>query len=221
MTPTRLLVAGIGNIFLADDAFGPEVVKALGGRPLPGEVHVRDFGIRGLDLAYRLLDGYDAAVLVDAAPRGHRPGTLCLIEPEIPHVTDSAGHAPEAHGMDPVKVLALAAHLGDGALPRIVVLGCEPQTLPSCDADVAVGLSAPVGEAVQRAVTLLHTVVRALLLDPAAPLSFGHTDEFGAAPPARPPADPAGADEDRRTEPTPPPRDDGCRAHPSASKEHA
>ncbi|MFI5683481.1 hydrogenase maturation protease [Streptomyces sp. NPDC051636] len=173
MTPPRLLVAGIGNLFLADDAFGPAVIKALNGRPLPGEVYVRDFGIRGMDLAYQLLDGYDAAVFVDAAPRGLPPGTLSLIEPELPDATDTARHAPEAHGMDPVKVLALAAHLGDGALPRIVVLACEPQVLPSDDTDVTVGLSAPVRDAVERAVPLLHRVVEQLLADAGAALAAG------------------------------------------------
>lgn len=95
----RLLVAGVGNIFLADDAFGPEVIRALEQRPLPAEVRVRDFGIRGLDLAYELLDGYDVAVLVDAAERGHRPGTLSLIEPDLPDGGSGAA-PPEAHGMD-------------------------------------------------------------------------------------------------------------------------
>lgn len=122
----RLLVAGVGNIFLADDAFGPEVIRALGRRPLPPEVRVRDFGIRGMDLAYALLDGYDTAVLVDAAVRGQAPGTLSLIEPDLPDRA-TVGAPPEAHGMDPAKVLALAAHLGDEPLPRVLVLACEPE----------------------------------------------------------------------------------------------
>ncbi|KUL24299.1 hydrogenase maturation protease [Streptomyces regalis] len=149
----RLLVAGVGNIFLADDAFGPEVV-------------------RGLDLAYELLDGYVTAVLVDAAERGHPPGTLSLIEPELPDRARAAA-APEAHGMDPAKVLALAAHLGDGPLPRVLVLACEPQVRPRADEDIAPGLSAPVGDAVDRAVEALHAMVPVLLADPAAtpPLS--------------------------------------------------
>ncbi|MEU1403180.1 hydrogenase maturation protease [Streptomyces sp. NPDC005728] len=164
MTP-RLLVAGVGNIFLGDDAFGPEVIRALDLRPLPPEVRVRDFGIRGMDLAYALLDGCATAVLVDAAPRGHRPGTLTLIEPEPPGGTA----VPEAHGMDPEKVLALAAHLGDEPLPRVLVLACEPGVLPSGDEDILTGLSTPVREAVDRAVDALHTLIPALLADPGAP----------------------------------------------------
>ncbi|WP_149182512.1 hydrogenase maturation protease [Streptomyces sp. TRM49041] len=163
---SRLLVAGIGNIFLGDDAFGPEVINALRARPLPAPVDVADFGIRGMDLAYRLLDGYAAAVLVDAAPRGDRPGTLHLIEPDVGEATA----VPEAHGMDPVKVLALAARLSDGALPRVVVLGCEPAVRLRGDEDVTVGLSAPVRDAVGRAATLLHSVARTLLADPTAPM---------------------------------------------------
>ncbi|MFE1878454.1 hydrogenase maturation protease [Streptomyces diastatochromogenes] len=161
----RLLVAGVGNIFLGDDAFGPEVIRALDRRPLPPEARVRDFGIRGMDLAYALLDGYATAVLVDAAPRGHRPGTLTLIEAEPPDGTA----VPEAHGMDPEKVLALATHLGDEPLPRVLVLACEPGVLPRGDEDILPGISAPMREAVDRAVDALHTLVPVLLADPAAP----------------------------------------------------
>ncbi|KOV93085.1 hydrogenase [Streptomyces sp. NRRL B-3648] len=172
-----MLVAGVGNIFLADDAFGPEVIRALGPRPLPPGVRVRDYGIRGLDLAYDLLSGYTTAVLVDAAPRGHHPGTLTLIEAEPPDGTA----APEAHGMDPAKVLALATHLGDEPLPRVLVLACEPGVLPSDD-DLLPGLSTPVREAVGRAVDALHTLVPALLADPAGPLPpLGRPVESGTA----------------------------------------
>ncbi|MEU6577599.1 hydrogenase maturation protease [Streptomyces sp. NPDC046805] len=175
---TRLLVAGVGNIFLADDAFGPEVIRALDRRPLPPEVRVRDFGIRGMDLAYELLDGYATAVLVDAAARGHRPGTLSLIEPELPDGARAAA-PPEAHGMDPAKVLALAAHLGDGPLPRVLVLACEPEVRPRGDEDILPVLSAPVRDAVGRAVEALHVMVPVLLADPAATPSLSRSEESG------------------------------------------
>ncbi|PHQ52312.1 hypothetical protein BLA24_08265 [Streptomyces cinnamoneus] len=123
----RVLIAGIGNVFLADDAFGPEVVAALRRRPVAAGVHVADFGIRGMDLAHRLLDGYDVAVFVDAAPRGGAPGTLYLIEPAP--VDAAAPAPPDAHGMDPVRVLALAHRLSaagqGGAVPRVVVLAAS------------------------------------------------------------------------------------------------
>lgn len=193
---TRLLVAGVGNIFLADDAFGPEVIQALDRRPLPAEVRVRDFGIRGMDLAYELLDGYETAVLVDAAARGHRPGTLSLIEPELPDGTADAA-PPEAHGMDPAKVLALAAHLGDEPLPRVLVLACEPEVRPRGDEDIIPGISAPVREAVDRAVAALHTLVPALLADPAATPSLSRPDESTDASAAEVPLPVAGGVEDR------------------------
>nr|WP_206345096.1 hydrogenase maturation protease [Streptomyces thermoviolaceus] len=204
----RLLVAGVGNIFLGDDAFGPEVLKALAARPLPPEVRTEDFGIRGLDLAYTLLDGYDTAVLVDAAPRGHRPGTLSLIEAEPPDDTHAV--PPEAHGMDPARVLALAAHLGDGPLPRVLVLACEPHTLPRGDEDIAPELSAPVRRAVGHAVEALHTLVPVLLADPAATPSLGRPDESGPPGTAALPPPVAGRAQDRRD--TPP------AAHPPAGR---
>ncbi|MEU9450236.1 hydrogenase maturation protease [Streptomyces sp. NPDC048277] len=172
---TRLLVAGVGNIFLGDDAFGPEVIRALEQRPLPPGVRVRDFGIRGMDLAYELLDGWTVAVLVDAAARGERPGTLSLIEPERPEGRPAA--PPEAHGMDPAKVLALAGHLGDEPLPRVLVLGCEPGELPRGDEDIAPGLSGPVRDAVGRAVAALHALVPALLADPLVTPSLARPEE--------------------------------------------
>jgi hydrogenase maturation protease len=115
--PLRVLVAGIGNVFLGDDAFGVSLVGRVASRP---GVDVADFGIRGMDLAYALAD-YDVAVLVDALPRGGAPGTLYLIEPDL----DGLPLDVDAHAMDPVKVLALAKALG-GPLPRTLVLGCEP-----------------------------------------------------------------------------------------------
>jgi hydrogenase maturation protease len=151
----RILVAGIGNVFLGDDGFG----VALAGRlaraaPRPG-VQVVDFGIRGMDLAYALLDGYDAAILLDATPRGEPPGTLYVIEPEI----EAADVAPEAHGMDPVRVLALARALG-GAPPRTLVVGCEPQTRMSADDDeIVAALSEPVQAALDEGVRLVESLL--------------------------------------------------------------
>ncbi|GAA2446815.1 hydrogenase maturation protease [Streptomyces macrosporus] len=160
---TRILVAGIGNVFLADDGFGPEVATALRGRTLPDGVHVEDFGIRGMDLAYRLLDGYGTALLVDAAPHGRPPGTLSVIEPDL-DAFDALRGAPEAHAMDPVKVLALARQVGDAPLPRVLVVGCEPLVrMRGDEPDVAVGLSEPVRRAVDEAVTLVESLVAELL----------------------------------------------------------
>src|SRR5262249_15201119 len=120
MTRPRILVAGVGNIFLGDDAFGVEVARRLARRPLPPEVRVVDFGIRGLDLTYALLDGYETVVLVDAAPRGGPPGTLYVLEPEPGEPpAGEAGPLFEMHSLDPVKVLRLAAALG-GRVERLL-----------------------------------------------------------------------------------------------------
>ncbi|GAA4661230.1 hypothetical protein GCM10023347_10900 [Streptomyces chumphonensis] len=160
--PSRVLVAGIGNMFLADDGFGPEVAAALRRETLPAEAHVADFGIRGMDLAYRLTEGYTAAVLVDAAPHGQPPGTLSVIEPPLDDFGDAM---PEAHAMDPVKVLALARRLSGGApLPRVLVVGCEPLVrMTGEEPDVSVGLSEPVRRAVAEAVPLVTSLVADLL----------------------------------------------------------
>jgi len=152
----RVLVAGIGNIFMGDDAFGVEVARRLTERELPPGVEVGDFGIRGLDLVYALGEGYDAAIFIDAVPRGEAPGTVFLIEPEL----ELDGHvALDAHGMDPVKVLALARELGD-APERVLLVGCEPAVRMSGDEDEIVGeLSEPVRAAVDEAVRLVESTL--------------------------------------------------------------
>jgi hydrogenase maturation protease len=163
VAPARILIAGIGNIFLGDDAFGSEVARRLMGRPLPDGVSVVDFGIRGLDLAYALLDERDATILVDAVPRGGAAGTLYLIEPDPIGADELSRGDPviEAHAMDPVRVLRMAAAMG--ARPRrVLVVGCEPATFGS-DEDPAMGLSPPVEAAVNEAIGTIHSLVEQLL----------------------------------------------------------
>jgi hydrogenase maturation protease len=155
----RILVAGIGNIFLGDDAFGVEVVRRLARREQPEEVRVVDFGIRGLDLTYALLDGYEAVILVDAAPRGESPGTLYVLEP----ARGEAARVPiEAHSMDPVKVLRLAEAMG-GRVESLLLVGCEPTPIRD-EEDMREGLSAPVEASVDEAVRLIESLVARLLL---------------------------------------------------------
>ena len=157
--PARVLVAGIGNIFMGDDAFGVEVARRLAQRRLPAGVEVGDFGIRGIDLMYALGEGYDAAVFVDAVPRGEAPGTLSVIEPEL-----EEGEATlDAHGMDPVKVLSLARQVG--SVPeRVLVVGCEPAVRMTGDEEEVVGeLSEPVRAAIDDAVGLVESVIRELM----------------------------------------------------------
>ncbi len=158
----RILVAGIGNVFLSDDAFGVEVAHLLAGRVLPDGVRVEDYGIRGIHLAYDLLDGYDALLLVDAVPMGEPPGTLVVLEPEpaVGRGTRSSSNAGgdgvvavDAHTMSPDVVLATLARLG-GSVDRIVIVGCQPGEL-----DEGMGLSPPVQAAITSAVDLCLEIV--------------------------------------------------------------
>jgi hydrogenase maturation protease len=163
----RTLVAGVGNIFLADDGFGVEVVRRLAETPAPAGVEIADFGIRGVHLAYQLLEGYDTLVLIDAVARGERPGTVFLIEPDpgdgaragedpgragapVPAGTPSIG---DAHGLDPASVLALAGTLGVRP-PRVLLVGCEPAELTE-----RIGLSGIVAGAVDEAVRIVRSVL--------------------------------------------------------------
>ncbi len=158
-TARTVLVAGIGNVFLADDGFGVEVARRLAQRELAAGVKVADFGIRGMDLAYELQEDYDAAILVDAVPRGQAPGTLYVIEPDLVE-TESV---LDAHSMDPVRVLGLARTLGS-LPPRVLVLGCEPATGVSLeDEELVMGLSPPVAAAIDKAVELIETLLEDLL----------------------------------------------------------
>jgi hydrogenase maturation protease len=155
----RILVAGIGNIFLGDDAFGVEVVGRLGN--LPDSVRVVDFGIRGFDLVYALVDGYEATILVDATPRGGAPGTLYTIEPDLRQF-DAPGMASfEAHNLDPVKVLGTVRAMG-GKVNRLLVVGCEPSSLDDEEGG-RMGLSEPVAAAVDEAVTMIESLVANIL----------------------------------------------------------
>jgi hydrogenase maturation protease len=153
----RVLVAGIGNIFLADDGFGVALAGRLERAELPPGVDVVDFGIRGMDLAYALA-GYDAVVLLDAAQRGEEPGTLSVIEPRLAE----SDAVPEAHGMDPATVLALARSLGD-VPPRTLVVACEPAVVMTGEEDeIAAELSAPVRAALDAAVPLVQDLIAEL-----------------------------------------------------------
>lgn len=150
---TKTLVAGIGNIFNRDDGFGSEVAQRLAGRPMPEGVRVEDYGIRGVHLAYELLEGYDLVVLVDALARGEPPGTVYVIEPEV----DGDTVPPlDSHQMDPRAVLGMAAELG-GEIGRLLLVGCEP-----ADIGEGIGLSVPVAAAVDDAATLVEQLTGAV-----------------------------------------------------------
>jgi hydrogenase maturation protease len=159
MSRGRILIACIGNIFLGDDGFGSEVARRLAGRALAPGVILKDFGIRGLDLTYALLDPYDLVILVDACPRGGQPGTVYLVEPG-PMELDTQVRV-DAHAMNPAEVLRAVQSMG-GAPGRILIVGCEPAELGS-DEDGRIGLSEPVQAALDEAIALIDKVVAEVL----------------------------------------------------------
>jgi hydrogenase maturation protease len=157
MKPPRILVAGVGNVLLGDDGFGVEVVRVLANRALPEGVRVVDFGVRGFDLTYAILDGYEAVILVDATHRSGPPGTLYVVEPD-PDVPSEA--LLDTHGMTPERVLHLVRAMG-GEPPLLRLVGCEPATFGDEDEPV-MGLSGPVAAAVAPAVQLVEDLVARL-----------------------------------------------------------
>jgi hydrogenase maturation protease len=158
----KILIAGIGNIFLADDAFGVEVANRLATQSFPPGVRVADFGIRGFDLAYALMDGYETTILVDAYPGQGEPGTLFVVEPALAEINQGAAQPAtlDAHAMNPVSVLRMAAGMG-AQLKRILLVGCVPATLGPQEGQM--GLSEPVAAAVDEAVKLIASLVTRVL----------------------------------------------------------
>jgi hydrogenase maturation protease len=156
----RVLVAGIGNIFLGDDGFGVEVVRRLSTREIPAGVRVADFGIRGLDLTYALQDGYETTILVDAYPHGQAAGTVSLIEPDLDKLDEVQLDVVDAHGMNPLNVLRMAKATVT-RLNKVLLVGCEPATLGGEEGQM--GLSDPVEQAVEEAVQLITSLTNKIL----------------------------------------------------------
>jgi hydrogenase maturation protease len=160
----RVLIAGIGNIFLGDDGFGVEVARRLSSCEMPTDVRVVDFGIRGLDLVYALQDGYETTILIDAFPQGKAPGTVSVVEPDLKDLqaTPEQGGFVEPHGMNPMNVLRMAKAM-QAPLEQILLIGCEPAYLGGDDGHM--GLSEPVEAAVNDAVKTTQNLVRRILDD--------------------------------------------------------
>lgn len=155
----RVLVAGIGNLFLGDDGFGVEVARRLRGADLPQEVRIADYGISGIHLAFDLLGGYDTTILIDAAPRGETPGTVSVLEVTTAHRRGQQNAAAllDAHGMQPEAVLELLDMLG-GDAGQVLVVCCEP-----FDTAERIGLSDPVSQAVDTAMNQVVELARGSL----------------------------------------------------------
>lgn len=159
-----ILVAGIGNIFLGDDGFGVEVAQRLCRQEFPAAVRVADFGIRGLDLAYALQDGYDSAILIDAFPHGEPPGTVYVVELDVhdPAAFPASEKLAEPHGMDPMNVLRMISAMG-GPLRRVLLVGAEPESFGGDDGRM--GLSAPLEAAVCDAVKTAEKLIQKILAE--------------------------------------------------------
>jgi hydrogenase maturation protease len=156
----RILIAGIGNIFLGDDGFGVEVVHHLADTMASDAVRVVDFGIRGLDLVYALQDGYETTILIDAYPHGQAPGTVSVVELDANEAVDSPGNFVEPHSMHPMNVLRMARSM-NGPLKRVLLVGCEPATLGGDEGHM--GLSESVEAAVIEAVKATQSLVKRIL----------------------------------------------------------
>jgi hydrogenase maturation protease len=162
--PKQILIAGIGNTWQMDDGFGSEVARRLEARELPPGVAVIDFGTGGLDLAYQVMYGYDALLMIDISRQGGAPGTLYVMEVDEDEVDGPIedGEALNPHGMDPATVLRFIKLTG-GWPGKVVIVACEPQTIE----EMGVGFSPVVEEAVDRAVDLVLDTARELLTDEA------------------------------------------------------
>lgn len=160
----RILVAGIGNAWMRDDGFGGEVAKRLNELELPPEAAVFDFGTGGLDLAYEVMRGYDAVVLVDISRQGGEPGTLYVMEAQEDDVDAGIedGQVINPHGMDPQTVMRFIKTLG--AWPgKVIVIACEPAVVE----EMGFGLSDQVLGALDGAVELVLSTIEELRLDAA------------------------------------------------------
>jgi hydrogenase maturation protease len=152
----RILVAGVGNAWLRDDGFGGVLARRLEQQQLPEGVAVMDAGTGGLDLAYEVMRGYNALVILDVNRQGGEPGTLYVMEVPEESVEGKIddGEAINPHGMDPQTVLRFVRSIG--AWPgRVVVIACEPAEAQQ----LGLGLSANVQSAVERAVELVFETV--------------------------------------------------------------
>ncbi|HTL55762.1 MAG TPA: hydrogenase maturation protease [Candidatus Limnocylindrales bacterium] len=155
-----ILIAGVGNIFLGDDAYGVEVVRELAQRDLAQQVHVIDFGIRAYDLAYALTEPYEAIILVDAVRRGALPGTLYLIEPDLETLSAKPSELPDAHSLDVTTVLQMAQSFG-GISAKLYLVGCEPGVLENPDGDFL--LTEAVRTTIPQAIEMIESLVGRLI----------------------------------------------------------
>jgi hydrogenase maturation protease len=158
----KILIAGIGNVFHGDDAFGCEVVRQLEQCALPHGVTVTDFGIRSRSLAYALTDGYDATIIVNSAPCNRAPGTLYFIEPHPGKIQPCERAEMDTYSTNPIDAIQMAQALG-GVRGKIYLVGCEPVVM---DNDMSeIGLSLHVRQAIPQALAMVESLLANLVLD--------------------------------------------------------
>ncbi len=152
----RVMIAGIGNMFMKDDGFGSAVVKRIANKQFPEGVEVKDFGTSGLKLAYDLMKGYDGLIFIDASARGEKPGTLYVIEPnesDFSHDLEEGGPI-DPHGADPVTVLRFVKSIGSWP-GKVTIVACEPESVDEFE----IGLSDPVNLAIDQAVEMVEEII--------------------------------------------------------------
>ena len=153
----RVMIAGIGNMFMKDDGFGSAVVKRIMNKKFPEGVEVKDFGTGGLKLAYDLMKGYDGLIFLDASSRGEKPGTLYVIEPNENDFSNDLeqGGPIDPHGADPVTVLRFVKSIGSWPA-KVFIVACEPEAVD----DFEIGLSEPVNTAIDTAIEMVDDIVK-------------------------------------------------------------
>jgi hydrogenase maturation protease len=153
----RVMIAGIGNMFMRDDGFGSAVVKKIMNKQFPEGVEVKDFGTGGLKLAYDLMKGYDGLIFLDTSARGEKPGTLYVIEPDEKDFSNDLeqGGPIDPHGADPVTVLRFVKSIGSWPA-KVFIVACEPETVE----DFEIGLSEPVNKAIDTAIEMVDDIIK-------------------------------------------------------------
>ena len=158
----RVMIAGVGNMFMKDDGFGGAVIKRIANKVFPEGVEIKDFGTGGLKLAYDLMKGYDGLILLDASQRGEKPGTLYVIEPDEKEFDADLeqGGPIDPHGADPVMVLRFVKAIGSWPA-KVMIVACEPETVE----DLEIGLSQAVGASIDKAVELVDEIINDIYTD--------------------------------------------------------
>ncbi|MGI8952072.1 MAG: hydrogenase maturation protease [Chitinophagaceae bacterium] len=153
----RVIIAGVGNMFMKDDGFGGAVIKKMMGKEFPEGVEVKDFGTGGLKLAYDLMRGYDGLILLDASSRGEKPGTLYIIEPNENDIDADLeqGGPIDPHGADPVTVLRFVKSIGSWPA-KVLIVACEPETVDEFE----IGLSDSVNASVDKAIEMVDEIIK-------------------------------------------------------------